>query len=80
MKEHARRNSFDVEAESINAGLNIQITNTPGNTDADNTSAVNIVSCKLARFRAVMSSDMILNSSTNVKCPPTGEAEKEVEK
>lgn len=50
IKEHARRNSFDVEAVSISVGLNSQMTNTPGNTDVDITNAVNIISRKLVCF------------------------------
>jgi hypothetical protein len=66
MKEHARRNSFDVDAVSINVGLNSQITRTPGNTDADITMAANINSRRLVCFM-VATGSMVLNSSTNVK-------------
>ena len=64
MKEHARRNSFDVDAVSISVGANSQMTNTPGNTEADITMAANIISRRLVFFMASIVS-MVLNSSTN---------------
>ena len=67
MKEHARRNSFEVDAVSINVGEKSQMTNTHGNTDTDITRAVNIISCMLAFFTTVNGSSMVFNSLANVK-------------
>ena len=75
MKEHARRNSFDVDAVSINVGLNSQITRTPGNTDADITMAANINSRRLVCFMAATGS-MVLNSPTNASLSHGDESER----